>query len=134
MYELNTERSIIKIFDGQTGKEAAFEAVDVDSDLLIKYQSELIDLMTKKRDTAEIFEFKLKWAQKIITGISGNYFTVDGSPISSDKNSENYYPEWFAIIKRKRSDLLLKIVDHKFGSTNFVLKEEQIPFVKSSVN
>ena len=134
MYELNSERNLITIFDAQTGKQVQFITNVIETDEHINYRSELIDVISKKKDAGEVYRFKLRWAEKIITGIQGDYFTIEGKPISSDKNVENYFAEWFAIIKRKRPDLLWKIVDHVFGENNIIVKEEQIPFVNSSVS
>lgn len=157
MYDLDSQNTLIKIFDSNTGKIAEFITSEINSDMQIKYRSDWTDLILKKKETSELFQFKLEWAQKIIIGIGGNYFRKNGKFITSDKsftpelyekklaeyNTDEtsnkpsfeqsiYDPDWFATIKRKRSDLLFKIVDHCFGETNFIIKEEQIPFGATS--
>lgn len=131
MYELNSEKKIITILDAQTGENIRFIVKAVKTSDHIKYRSESIDVLTKRKDTMAIYDLKSKWGEQLILGIEGEYFQIDGKPISTRKEDENFYPGWFALLKDSRVDLIWKLVDYTFGENNVVMKEEQLPFVRN---
>lgn len=132
MYELNAEKKIVTILDAQSGEQIGFIIKVIKSDDQIKYRSETVDILTKKKNPADLYDLKTRWGEKIILGIQNEYFSVDGKPISTEKEKENYYAGWFTLLKENRIDLVWKVVDYAFGEMNVVVKEEQLPFVKSS--
>lgn len=131
MYELNAERNILQILDMRTGKNVDFILKCVDSDDHIKYKSEWMDKLMKSKNTEEMLNHKLSWGEKVILGVSEGYFFFNKKQISSNKKSKHYNPAWYTLIRSKRADLILKIIDHVFGEQHIIIKEETRPFVQN---
>ena len=51
-------------------------------------------------------EARLEFGMKILTGFKEGAFSVDGTPISSDQNSDRYHPEWKSLVRDSASDLV----------------------------
>ena len=51
-------------------------------------------------------EARLEYGMIILVGFKDGNFSVEGQPISSDHNSEHYYPEWKTLVRDAASDLV----------------------------
>ncbi len=84
---------------------------------------------------------RIAFALKIITGLRDGDFGIDGKPISSNPQSEDYFPEWKKLIEEKAADILDSFVFMVFensraqamtGGTKEIGGEDDIPLQQSS--
>ena len=132
----HSEKNSIAIFDKLSGSGLVIYYRTPTTKERIKYSSE----QAQNLNTANfenVFETQIGWAEKLITGFSNNSFGYDEKPVSSDKESEHYQPDWMKMLKETSSDLLMLFTESVMGKTAFVVKMGGVSedfFTKSSGN
>lgn len=53
-----------------------------------------------------VYPVQVRFGKMWVTGFQEGAFTVDGKPISSDPEAENYYPEWRDLLEEANPDAL----------------------------
>jgi hypothetical protein len=97
MFELKKE-SLISFKTMQSDGEVVLTYKNPSTSQRVDYSRELIDKTTGKIvDNAE--EIRVQKGKELCTGFIEGSFTVDDIKISSDPNSENYFPEWKGMIE-----------------------------------
>lgn len=77
-----------------------------------------------KKSRYEPAEAQIVFGARLCTGIKDGDFTHEGKPISSDKDSGHYFPEWLDLMKETCGDLLKGISAHAFRTTVVETEEE----------
>lgn len=76
----------------------------------------------------EQFDLLKEWGEKMLVGMRDNDFYLnedDEQPISSDKDSENYYDGWKAVIEEEMPELLVAIAGVVFGEVRHLPQTEK---------
>lgn len=95
------------------------------------YRSAVINTLTKSKSAEEASKVQLEWADKLITGFREGDFGVDEKPISSDKESEHYYPGWRGLLKETAGDILILFAETILDRPSFVIKDDE-PFFSNA--
>ena len=88
----------------------------------INYKSAIVKVALKSKDEKEIFDVQLNWADKFITGFAEGDFTLGDKPISTDKESENFYDGWRQVLRDGAADIMFNFTETLFGAPNYVVK------------
>lgn len=108
---LNNDISI-EVEDAARGGRVIYNLRLPSTEERVEYISKLFK---KSEDGAEMdVEHKASCALKLVKGFEKGSFEVDGEIISSDKEDEDYFPEWQKYIKEKFVDHLLVLSTHVY--------------------
>lgn len=92
----------------------------------IDYQSGLLKVLSDAPENDKIksaINYRIDYMLGKITGFTDGSFSIDDKPISSDKESKDYDPNWKIFLKENAGDIILSVNDLLFGQPNFVLKK-----------
>jgi hypothetical protein len=75
-------------------------------------------------------EIRVDFGLRIVTGFKEGDFGMDGKPISSDPQSEIFYPEWKNLLREKAPRILaaLAVAVFEGGRVRAAEEEEESPF------
>lgn len=116
------------VFDQISGSKVKLFYKTITTEDRLNYNSEIVRTLSKTKDVKDALKIQIDWSEDLITGFREGDFSVDGKPISSDPDSENYYEGWKGLLKETASDLLLLFSKTILGEPGFVVKDDEPNF------
>src|SRR3990170_758002 len=105
------------VFDSATGQEVEFQRKT-----FRRRDRKNISPEDIARNLAEI---RVEFGLKVLTGFKDGDFGVDGKPISSDPESNNFYPEWKNLLREKAPRILSALAVGVFEGGRVQTPEEE---------
>lgn len=100
------------------------ERIGYSREIVIRQGDEIID---------QTIETRLKYGKLICTGFEKGLFSFEGKEISSNKNDENFMPDWKDIIENGNADLFIALGMTVFESAALAAGgNKALPLVKNS--
>lgn len=121
-----SKNNLIEIQDNLSNTKIGIYYETIKTSDRIKYQSDLLKVLQDSSEADRVkqaMEFRLDFILDRITGFTDGSFSVDGEEISSDKEKENYYPDWKTFLKENCGDILESVSNLLIGMPNTVLKK-----------
>jgi len=119
-----SDKNEITIFDKQSGTQIKFFYKTPLTTDRIEYKSKLTKTAIENKNdiNTAMAKVQLEFAEKFIVGFDEKTFGVDGKPISSNPESENYFAEWKKYLMDNAADLLFTFIDVVFDAPNYQVK------------
>ncbi len=124
----SSDKNLLVIQDPRSGTELGLYYRMPTTQEEIGYRAEQIT-RDKKKVRVDVFGVRVKYADKIITGIRDGDFGFNGQPISSDPVSPDYRADWKALLKATAPDILSALATHIFEGARVVAPEPEVEFV-----
>lgn len=135
-----SEKNTLTVLDSRSGSEIELYYRNPTPREEALYQSRL---MKKKggKIVVRSFDVRAEFGLKILTGFRAGDFGVNGEPISSDPNDQNYRDDWKKIVAEGASDIVRTLALAIFEGVRVdspadieleeVVEEEPAPLEKS---
>lgn len=131
----NSDKNLIAFAVNESDSKIGLYYSSVETDDLVKYNDEALQLLLKKATAKEIQDFKIEKGKKILTGIREGDFCCGDVKISSDPQSKNYRADWKDLLAKNSIGVKIinKLVETVYGTESvFVIKKEALPLPKNS--
>lgn len=119
-----SEENWMTIFDVASGSKIRLKYENPNTEERLQYNSDIVKSLSKNQDAKDALKVQLEYAEKKLTGFYEGDFGVNGKPISSDTESENYYQGWKGLIRETAGDILITFSKTIFGEPNYVVKDD----------
>lgn len=107
------DKNILHINDAISGTKLQVYYRIPTTQEMVAYQSKLVSRKGKKI-VFNIFETRLEFGLKVITGFSEDAFGYDGKAISSDPINPNYRQDWKELLKQTSADIISLVAANVF--------------------
>src|SRR3972149_202529 len=132
MFDLgkDQERFTKVVFDSVSGREFELYHRTPTTQEEVEFQRRTFRRRDRRNispeDTARnLAEIRVEFGLKIVTGFKDGDFGVDGKPISSDPESNNFYPEWKNLLRDKAPRILSALAVGVFEGGRVQTPEEE---------
>jgi hypothetical protein len=94
-FELKPTRHVLSVHFAATGEDIDLYYRPATTKERLAYTNDTVRREGKKVLMVQnTYPLQVRHGKKFVTGFPVGAFTVEGKPISSDPDAENYYPEW----------------------------------------
>lgn len=100
-----SDKNKMVINDARSGSEIELYYRNPTTQEEVEYQSKLFKRQGKKM-LINAFSTRLEMGLKILTGFREGDFGIEGKPISSDPQSQNYKENWKELLKENAADII----------------------------
>ena len=131
MRDFSAERNVVEVLDGMSGDVHEIYYRRPTNEELAAYQNGLFARRGRKVK-AQLFETRLKFAKRVITGFKKGTFGVDGKPFSADADDPDYRKDWLALMEAHAADVLTALAVAVFEGTGITREDElDVPLEES---
>lgn len=116
MRDFAAERNVLEIQDGITGDVHEVWYRMPTNEERAAYQNGVFERRGQKL-RSRIFENRLKFGARIITGFAKGTIGIDGKPISPDPNDPDFRQDWKDLLVRHAGDIVASVAVSVFEST-----------------
>jgi hypothetical protein len=116
MRDLSALKNIVEIQDGISGDVHEIHYRNPSVEEMAGYQNGLFERRGRKLRN-KIFENRLKYGGRIITGFEKGSFGCDGKPLASDPSDPDYREDWKEQLVKNAPDVVCAVAMVAFEST-----------------
>ncbi|MFZ2447494.1 MAG: hypothetical protein WAW37_14155 [Syntrophobacteraceae bacterium] len=123
MRDFAAERNILDIQDGITGEVHEIRYRMPTNEERAAYHNGVFERRGQKLKS-RIFENRLKFGSRIITGFTRGTLGIDGKAFSSDPNDPDYRQDWKDLLVRHAGDIVASVAASVFEATGAAREAE----------
>ena len=123
MRDFAAERNILEIQDGITGDVHEIHYRMPTNEERAAYQNGVFERRGQKIKS-RIFENRLKFGARIITGFAGRTLGIDGRAMSADPGNPDYRQDWKDLLVRHAGDIVASVAASVFEATGTAREAE----------
>lgn len=116
MRDLAAEKNVVEINDGATGDVHEIFYRMPTNEERAAYQNGAFALRGRKLQ-ARIFENRIKFGARVITGFKKGTLGIDGKPFASDANDPEFREDWKDLLVKNAGDIVTSVAALVFEGT-----------------
>ncbi|MCE5334269.1 MAG: hypothetical protein LLG06_06735 [Desulfobacteraceae bacterium] len=116
MRDFAAERNVLEILDGISGDVHEIHYRMPTNEERAAYQNGAFERRGRKVRT-RIFENRIKFGARIVTGFRKGSLGVDGRPIASDPNDPDFRQDWKDLLVQHAGDIVASVAASVFENT-----------------
>ncbi len=124
MRDFASERNVLDIQDGITGDVHQIFYRMPTNEERAAYQNGAFERRGQKI-RSRIFQNRLKYGSRIITGFSKGSLGIEGKPFSSDSDDADFRQDWKELLVRHAGDIVASVAAAVFEATGAAQEAEQ---------